>query len=155
METAALRRTYDVLLAEVAAGGFGPPPAGALDAGQIVAHLAANDELMSEATEAVLAGSEFAYYDLVDIHRPQLDALTARHGGLAGLIRLFRETSQRLCGLTEQLGPAAGTLVETHLREGAELTVAEALPWGRVLDLHGRVHLPLHLAQLRALRPTG
>lgn len=156
MEAAALRRTYDVLLAEVEAGGFGPPADGALSAEQIVAHLAVNDELMSGATEAVLAGAGYAYYDLVDIHRPQLDSLVVEHGGLPGLTLLFRETSRRLCGLTERLGPAAQTLVETHLREGVELTVDEALPWGRTLDLHGRVHLPLHLAQLRALRtPVG
>jgi hypothetical protein len=47
METAELRRTYDVLLAEVDGGGFGPPQDGELSAEQILAHLAANDELMS------------------------------------------------------------------------------------------------------------
>jgi hypothetical protein len=152
MEAAELRRTYDVLLDEVGAGRFGPPPDGGLSAEQIVAHLALNDELMSEATEAVLAGSRYAYYDLEDVHRPQLDALAAQHGGLPGLTVLLGETSRRLCALTERLGPAAQTLVETHLREGVDLTVDEALPWGRTLDLHGRVHLPMHLAQLRALR---
>ncbi|MEV0325461.1 hypothetical protein AB0H63_03295 [Micromonospora echinospora] len=155
METAELRRTYDVLLAEAEAGGFGPPRDGGLSAEQIVAHLAVNDELMSEATEAVIAGSTYAYYDLEDIHRPQLDAVVVQHGGMAGLITLFGETSRRLCALADQLGPAARTLVETHLREGFELRVDEALPWGRTLDLHGRVHLPLHLAELRALRTTG
>ncbi|MBO4144007.1 hypothetical protein J5U46_28100, partial [Micromonospora tulbaghiae] len=70
MDVAELRQAYDELLAEIDAGGFGPPPEGQLSAEQIVAHLAANDELMSEATEAVLAGSPFAYYDLDTIHRP-------------------------------------------------------------------------------------
>ena len=63
METAELRRAYDVLLAEADAGGFGPPPSGELTAEQVVAHLAANDELLTEATEAVIAGSPWAYYD--------------------------------------------------------------------------------------------
>lgn len=152
MESGELRRTYDEVLAEVDAGGFGEPPEGELSAEQIVAHLAANDELMSEATEAVLAGSPFAYYDLDTIHRPQLDALASECGGLDGLATLLRATSQKLCTLVDRLGDAAETPVDTVLREGADLDVDESLPWGRAVDLHTRVHLPMHLAQLRALR---
>ncbi len=148
-----MRRVYDELLAEVDAGGFGAPPEGELSAEQILAHLAANDELMSEATEAVLAGSPFAYYDLETIHRPQLDALVSACGGLDGLATLLRATSQKLCVLADRLNPAAAaTPVDTHLREGFDLTVSEPMPWGRTLDLHSRVHLPMHLAQLRVLR---
>jgi hypothetical protein len=152
VDAAELRRAYEAVLAEVDAGGFGPPAEGELSAEQIVAHLAASDELMSEATEAVLAGSPFAYYDLETIHRPQLDALVSACGGLDGLAALLRATSQKLCTLAERLGPAAETPVETVLREGFDLDVADTLPWGRTLDLHIRVHLPMHLAQLRALR---
>ncbi|MGC4894689.1 hypothetical protein [Micromonospora sp. DT31] len=152
VDAPALRRAYDELFAEIDAGGFGPPAEGDLSAEQVVAHLAANDELMSETTEAVLAGSPFAYYDLDTIHRPQLDALVSECGGLDGLAALFRVTSRRLCALADQLGPAVETPVETVLREGFDLDVDDALPWGRTLDLHVRVHLPMHLAQLRALR---
>jgi hypothetical protein len=152
MESAELRRAYEVLLAEVDAGGFGPPPPGELSAEQVVAHLAANDELLTEATEAVIAGSPWAYYDLEAIHRPQLDALVSEYGGLAGLATRLRATSQRLCALTERLGTKAETPVETHLREGLDLVVDESLPWGRTLDIHGRVHLPTHTEQLRSLR---
>ncbi|GAB3139012.1 hypothetical protein GCM10027290_07400 [Micromonospora sonneratiae] len=155
METAELRRAYDVLLAEVEAGGFGAPPAGELTAEQVVAHLAVNDELLTEATEAVIAGSPWAYYDIESIHRPQLDALVARHGGLIGLATLLRESSQKLCELTAHLGVKAETPVWTHIREGFELRVDEPLPWGRTLDIHGRVHLPVHTEQLRSMRPVS
>ncbi|MFC4020396.1 hypothetical protein ACFOW4_20970 [Micromonospora sp. GCM10011542] len=153
MESGRLREAYGELLAEVTAGGFAPPPQGQLSAEQIVAHLAANDELMIQATEALLAGAPFAYYELEeDVHRPQLDALVAEQGGLSGLAGLLRGTSERLCALVDRLGPAALTPVETHLREGFDLRVDESLPWSRTLDLHVRVHLPKHLAQLRMLR---
>ncbi|MEV4200263.1 hypothetical protein [Micromonospora globbae] len=152
MDSGRLRRAYEEVLAEIDAGGFGPPPEGQLSAEQIVAHLAANDELMVEATEAVLAGSPYAYYDLETIHRPQVDALVAQYGGLDGLAALLRGTSQKLCTLTDRLGLAAETPVDTHLREGYDLNVDEPLPWGRTLDLHATVHLPKHLAQLRLLR---
>ncbi|MFD6683263.1 MULTISPECIES: hypothetical protein [Micromonospora] len=152
MESGALRRAYDGVFGEIDAGGFGPPPEGSLGAEQIVAHLVANDELMIQATEALLAGSTFAYYDLDDMHRPQLDALVAEQGGLRGLTALLHGTSERLCALVDQLGLEAETPVETRLREGIDLTVDEPLPWSRTLDLHTRVHLPKHQAQLRLLR---
>lgn len=152
MDSAALGRAYDELLAEVAAGGFGPAPHGRFGAEQIIAHLVANDELMIEATEAVLAGSPYAYYDLEVVHRPQVDALVAEFGGLDGLDTRLRATSRQLVALVDRLGPAAGTPVDTHLREGYDLAVDGPLPWGRVLDLHARVHLPKHRAQLRVLR---
>ncbi|MFC8848665.1 MULTISPECIES: hypothetical protein [unclassified Micromonospora] len=168
MDSAGLRRAYDEVLAELAAGGFEPPGDGELSAEQIVAHLVANDELMTEATEAVLAGSPFAYYDLDAVHRPQLDALVAEYAGpagsaepvgsaglaaLGGLAARLRATSWRFCALVDRLGPAAQTPVETRLHEDVDLRVDETLPWARTLDLHARVHLPKHLAQLRALRP--
>ncbi|MCO1599468.1 hypothetical protein M8C17_30360 [Micromonospora sp. RHAY321] len=153
MESGGLRRAYDAVFAEIDdEAGFGPPPEGQLSAEQIVAHLVANDELMVQATEALLAGSAFAYYDLDDIHRPQLDALVAEQGGLRGLTALLHGTSDRLCALVDQLGLEADTPVETHLREGFDLIVDEPLPWSRTLDLHTRVHLPKHQAQLHMLR---
>lgn len=152
MDTADLRRAYDALLAEVEIGDFRPPPEGEWTAEEVVAHIAANDELMTEATEAVIAGSPWVCYNHNAIHRPQLDGLIADCGGLPGLTRLLRTTSRRLCDLTEHLGEKSAALVDTHIRDGFELRIDEQLPWGRTLDIHGRVHLPAHTDQLRALR---
>ncbi|MBM0234251.1 hypothetical protein JNW91_21845 [Micromonospora sp. STR1_7] len=153
MESGGLRRAYGGVFAEIDAGDLGPAPAGQLSAEQIVAHLVANDELMIQATQALLAGAPFAYYELEeDVHRPQLDALVAEQGGLRGLTAVLHDTSDRLCALVDQLGLAADTPVETHLREGFDLRVDEPLPWSRTLDLHARVHLPKHQAQLHLLR---
>ncbi|ROT31665.1 hypothetical protein [Micromonospora sp. HM5-17] len=154
MEAAELRRAYDDLLTEVTAGGFGPPPPGGLTAEQVVAHLAANDELMIEATEAVLAGSPWTYYDAQSTLPPQVDAMAVHPAGLSGLVAWLQTTSGRLCALLDRLGPAAETPVECHLREGTALAVEESLPWGRMLDIHGRIHLAIHREELRALRPT-
>jgi len=152
METAELRRAYADLLVEVAAGGFGPPPPGELTAAQVVVHLAANDELLTEVTEAVLAGSPWAYYDARPTLRPRLDAMVPPDAGLPELAARLRGTSERLCALVDRLGPEAETPVDSHLREGFELHIEESLPWGRMLDIHGRLHLPAHLDQLRGLR---
>ncbi|WLS46061.1 hypothetical protein Q3V37_01870 [Micromonospora profundi] len=152
MESGGLRQAYGGVLAELDAGEFGAAPAGQLSAEQIVAHLVANDELMIQATEALLAGSPYAYYDLDDMHRPQLDALVAEQGGMRGLTALLHGTSERLCALVDQLGLNAETPVATCLREGPDLDIDEPLPWSRTLNLHAKVHLPKHQAQLHALR---
>jgi hypothetical protein len=155
MDAAELRQAYEVLLAEAETGGFGPPAPGEWSAEQVVAHVAANDELLVEATEAVIAGSPYVCYDHNSIHRPQLDALVAECGGMAGLVARVRGSSHRLCDLVGRLGPHSATSVDTNIRDGDEIVVNEPLPWGRTLDIHGRVHLPRHTNQLRALRPTG
>jgi hypothetical protein len=150
-----LRAAYDDLLAEVDRGGFHPPSDGGLTAEQIVAHLVANDELLIEATEAAIAGSTWAYYDAETVHRPQLDAMTTEYGGLDGLTTLLRATSRKLCALAERLGTGEETLVDTHIHEGFDLNIDELLPWGRTLDIHGRIHLPGHTGQLRGLRDAA
>ena len=155
MNAAELRQAYDVLLAEAETGGFGPPPPGEWTAEQVVAHIAANDELLIEATEAVVAGSPFAYYNHNAIHTPQLDGLVAECGGVAGLADRVRGSSRRLCELVAQLGAKSSTPVDTNIRDGDNIVIDEPLPWGRLIDIHGRVHLPAHTNQLRSLRPTG
>ena len=84
MESAALRQTYDLLLAEIDAGGFAATPQGDghLSAEEIVAHLVINDELMIEASQALLAGSNWADYDLDAVHRPQLDEVVTAVPGV-------------------------------------------------------------------------
>lgn len=154
MDAAELRQAYEVLLAEAETGGFGPPPPGEWTAEQVVAHIAANDELLIEATEAVIAGSPYVCYNHNSIHRPQLDALVAECYGIAGLAARVRTSSGRLSELVERLGPRSSTPVDTNIRDGDEIVINEPLPWGRTIDIHGRVHLPLHTDQLRALRPT-
>jgi hypothetical protein len=155
MDAAELRTAYDVLLAEAEAGGFGPPPPGEWTAEQVVAHVAANDELLAEATEAVIAGSPYVCYNHNSIHRPQLDALVAECEGMSGLVERVRGSSRRLCELVERLGARSSMPVDTNIRDGDEIVVSEPLPWGRTIDIHGRVHLPWHTDQLRVLRPTG
>lgn len=152
MNGAELQRAYDLLLAELEAGGFVSPPPGEWSAEQVAAHIVANDELLLRITDAVLAGSPWAYYNHNELHTRQLDALIDEHGGLPGLIAALRESGPRVCAYVDRLGIRGETLVHTLMRDGFALRVDEPLPWERVLDLHGRVHLPLHIEQLRALR---
>jgi hypothetical protein len=155
MDAAALHRAYERFLAEADTGGFGPPPSGEWTAEQVVAHVAANDELLIEATEAVIAGSPYVCYNHNSIHRPQLDALVAECGDIPGLAVRVRSSSGRLCELVDRLGAKSSTSVDTTIRDGNEIVISEPLPWGRTIDIHGRVHLPWHVEQLRALRRSA
>jgi cytosine/adenosine deaminase-related metal-dependent hydrolase len=152
MDTADLRRAYESLFAEAAAGGFGRPPAGEWTAEQVVAHVAANDLLLAETTTAVLAGDPKAYYNHDAIDAARLDALVTEHGDLAALVELARGTSGALFALVERLGEQGDIPVHTHIRDGGEVMVDQPVPWGRVLELHASGHLPLHVEQLRSLR---
>lgn len=148
-----LRRAYDDFLAEVDAGGFGPPPPGEWSAEQIVAHVAVNDSLLCAATEAVLGGHSRPYYNHDSIDEEQLNAVIKDYPDLASLTVLVRAGGQRLCQLAERLdADRAVTPVHTHIRDGAVVRVDQLLPWARVIGLHRRLHLPAHANQLRALR---
>jgi hypothetical protein len=107
METDKLRQAYQDLFAEAAAGGFGSPPAGEWTVEQVLAHVAANDQLLAETTEAVLAGDPKAYYNHDAIDRARLDVLVAEHGDLAGLVELACGTSAALFALADRLGGRA------------------------------------------------
>jgi hypothetical protein len=152
MDTSRLREAYEALFAEAAAGGFGPPPPGEWTAEQVVAHVAANDRLLAQATEAVLAGDPKAYYNHEAIDVARLDALVAEHGDLTRLVELARGTSATLFSLAERLGDREGTPVHTYIRDGDRVMVDQPVPWGQVLELNASGHLPVHIQQLRSLR---
>ena len=57
MDTTTLRSAYASLIGEARQGGFGEPPEGEWNADQIIAHVAANDELLATTTRQVLDGA--------------------------------------------------------------------------------------------------
>jgi hypothetical protein len=152
MDTADLRQAYEVLCAEAAAGGFGPPPTGEWTAEQVVAHVATNDRLLAETTEAVLAGDPKAYYNHDAIDAARLDTVVAERGDLGGLVELVRATSAALVALAERLDEQNDLPVHTQIRDGDHMMVDQPLPWGQVLAMHASAHLPIHTRQLRSLR---
>jgi len=150
-----LRDAYETLFTELAGGGFGAPPPGEWSAELVVAHVATNDGLLAEATEAVLAGDARPYYNHDAVDTPALESAVASRGGdLTVLAQWARTSADRLCELAERLGLGASgeTMVQFHVEDGGEVVVDRPLPWATVLDIHATVHLPSHTDQLRALR---
>src|SRR5689334_11571160 len=113
MDTTSLRQGYAELLAEARRGGFGQPRAGEWTAEQIIAHVAANDELLAEATENVLSGRRQAYYNHEAVDSEKLAEIVAAHGSLEALADWLEKTSDRLVGLAARLDEKMPTMVHT------------------------------------------
>ncbi|GIH06792.1 hypothetical protein Rhe02_48590 [Rhizocola hellebori] len=152
MDTTSLRQGYAELIAEARRGGFGQPPAGEWSAEQIIAHVAANDELLAETTEHVLSGNRRAYYNHDAVDTAKLTEIVAAHGNLEALTDWLEKTSSRLVELAGRLDEKMPTMVHTTIRDGDLTRVDQPWPWPRAIKVQAGHHLPAHLAQLRALR---
>jgi hypothetical protein len=152
MDTTSLRQGYAELIAEARRGGFGPPREGEWTAEQIIAHVAANDELLAEATESVLNGHRRAYYNHDAVDTARLAEIVAAHGSLEALTDWLEKTSSRLIELAARVDEKMPTMVHTTIRDGNITRVDQPWPWPRAFKVQAGHHLPAHLAQLRALR---
>ncbi len=149
MDTTVLRAAYTELIAEARLGGFGDPPPGQWSAQQIIAHVAANDELLATATAHVLNGDGQPYYNHDAINTERLDELIALK---PDLVAWLEETSARLCDLADRLPDDDQTMVHTQIIDGTHTRVDEPWPWPKALVVQAKVHVPAHLAQLIELR---
>lgn len=155
MQTDDLDAAYQRFVAEVAAGGFGAPPAGEWSAQQLAAHVALNDALLAEAIEQVLAGRDARFDNSTAVDWPKVTAFADEHGGLAGTIEALRASSARLCAVAGRLAdPQAAAEIAVHIVDGVEVAVDRPMPIGRLLAIQASFHLPAHTDQLRALRPA-
>jgi hypothetical protein len=144
---------YATFIAELEAGGFGEPTDGGWRAEQIAAHVARNQELLIEVTDAVLH-DEPATYDNADATGSDLDQYVRSYGGLGGLADRLAVTTITLRELAAQLGERGLTEVPVLIRDGGETVIDQPVPWAKLLEIDATGHLPRHLAQLRALRPA-
>lgn len=149
MDTTSLRAAYAELIEEAKRGGFGEPPPGQWDARQIVAHVAANDDLLARATRQVLEGDPQAYYNHDAIDTARLDELIVHH---SDVVAWLERTSAELCGLVDRLPETDETMVHTQIIDGEHTRVDRPWPWPKAFVVQAKVHLPAHLSQLIELR---
>ncbi len=142
---------YDEVLA-LARGPEQAPSPGEWDRAQVLAHLAVNDALLAEVTEAILAGRPARYDNKSAIDGQSLRAFA---GDAAGdLPERVRAAGRRLVAAASRLTrEQRETLVPARIVDGDEVVLDQAVPWGLLLDTGATRHLPLHAEQLRSLRP--
>jgi hypothetical protein len=150
MDATSLESTYRAILDLAEHGSFGEPPAGEWGPALVLAHLAANDEVLLEAVRAVLAGVDDARYD----NRPAVEEGRLRqYGDLPAVIDRLESSSHQLVDLASQLSDGqAAREIAVRIEDDGEVAVDGPLALGRLLDLHATVHLPSHLSQLEGLR---
>lgn len=151
VDAAELRKAYAEFVAEAEAGGFGPPPAGAWGAEQIVAHVARNDEELIGVTAALLGGQQPRFHNHGATDDAEIAGYVESVGDLGALVDVVRGTGERLCALVERADDLS-VPVPTSIRDGGRQVIDEPVPWGRLITIQARQHLPGHTEQLRALR---
>jgi hypothetical protein len=153
MDTTELRSAYAAFLELARTGEFGTPTAG-WDARHVVAHVAANDELLAAVTRQVLAGTAERYYNHDAIDTARLASLIGDRT-LGELADWAFSASTQLCDLLEGLPEDDHSLVHAHIQDGDTTAFDQPVPWHRFMTVQARRHLPLHTSQLRALRAPG
>jgi hypothetical protein len=149
MDTSSLESVYERILEMAASSDFAAPAEG-WPAELVLAHLAVNDDALIDALRDVLANKPTHRYDnSAAIDEERLRA----QGGLAEVIDKLRTSSRQVCDLARQLGPLEDTPVEVHIKDGDDMVIdGETWPIGRLVQVHGEMHLPGHLSQLEGLR---
>ncbi len=145
---------YADFIAELEAGGFGEPVDGGWTAEQIAAHVARNHEALIVATDAVLAGDEVSFNNDEQCRTQELDAYARDYGSLRGIADRIAVTAVTLREQAARLDERGLVEVPVHLRDGDRVLIEAPMPWAKLLEIDATVHVPGHLAQLRALRPN-
>lgn len=150
----ALAQAQDALLAEAGAGGFGPPEGAHWDAEHVLAHLVVNERLIEQVSLALAAGEDPDYDNAPGQDGFVLDTTIAEAGGLPGLIAVLRQAFTDVRAAAEALtDQQRARLVHVRIWHEGHRVVDSPQPWwGFAVGASTRVHLPAHLAQLRALR---
>jgi hypothetical protein len=120
--------------------------------GDVLAHLIANDRLMTRALRSVLDGAVEPFDNLDAIDLAALRALADDLGGTAGLAGGLEASSRELLALAGRLDEAqAATLLPVRIVDGDEVFLDRPIPVAGLLATQARAHLPMHERQLSEL----
>ena len=146
---------YATFFEEAERGGFGPPPDGEWDAGQVVAHVALNDLAMTAVAQAIVQGrGELVFANEVCQDRAVLDAFVQDAGDLSQLVARARSISAVARAATARLDRSRlATPVHCRMLHDGTVVLDEPVHWGRIaVHTQATRHLPAHTGQLRDLR---
>ena len=151
MDTSEMWRNYASVIELARGGGFRAPAEG-WSAEQVIAHLAANDELFLAVGEAIGRGERPDYDNLASVTEWLLERRVAEAGGMAALVDKLEATSARLIVHAESLTrDEAAAQVRFHVFHDGHTLVDEVRSWGDIVAGQGNIHIPIHIRQLRAL----
>jgi len=157
MDVQELRSAYDRFFDLAEHSGFKEPAPGEWSALEIVAHVAFNDVLLADVTEALADGAGRSYDDQPSYANTPvataagLDALVAGRS-YAEVLLLAKQNAERLVGAAARLDEqAAGTLIPSRIVDAGQAVLDQPVPWGALLQTQARRHIPMHTNQLESL----
>ncbi len=151
MSTTQIEAAYEPFAAALRAGGFSDPDTG-WTAGQIGAHIALNNELLSQAAETLHETGTASYDNHPVVDDDGLLDYARQCGGLAGLADAVRASAARLARCYENLTEEERERpVPALIVDGGQLVNDQPMPLGHLIIGNGDFHLAMHMAQLQAL----
>jgi hypothetical protein len=151
VSTTQIEEAYEPFAAALRAGGFGEPDTG-WTAGQIGAHIALNNELLSQAAETLHETGAASYDNHAAIDDEGLLGYAQQCGGLGGLADAVQASAARLArayqNLTEEERERP---VPALIVDGGQVVADEPMPLGHLIPGNGDFHLAMHLTQLQSL----
>lgn len=147
----ALAASYNALLAEAAAGGFADPPHG-WSAAVILAHVAVNDELLTQVTQAVAQGISPPYDNSAASDEVNLRAYADRLGWDGLLVEVRRGADALMTAASALTAEQGQRLVDARIVEDGAVVMDDIVPWIRILMAHAHHQLPAYTRRLVGLR---
>jgi hypothetical protein len=146
-----LNASYDALLAEAAAGGFADPAQG-WSAAMILAHVALNDRLLTAVTRALCNGLSQPYDNAPTTDAANLRAYADRVGWEGLLDEVRSGANELMAAATAMTAEQGQRLVDSRIVDDGAMVMNDAVPWARIVMVHGQHHVPERRRQLAALR---
>jgi uncharacterized protein YciI len=149
--TGSLESAYAPFTASLLAGGFPAPEDGEWPAEFVAAHVAINNDAISDAAEAVARGQEVVYDNAPSVDNGELARYVERVGGLVGLAEEIQRSAAHLDLAYAALGELAQTSIHVRIRDGNEVAYDGPMLIGAFVEGNATRHLDLHHEQLKAL----
>jgi len=147
-----LEVSYATFVASLRAGGFHPPEPGEWSVELVAAHVAANNDLIAQAAEAVARGEETVYDNAASVDEAALARLVDEAVGLRGLAAEVERSADRLAAAYRALGAAREAAIHVHIEDNGDVVRDGPLPIGAFIEGNASFHLDAHHEQIRLLQ---
>lgn len=151
MDDNSIEVSYEPFVAALRQGGFQAPAEG-WPAELVAAHVARNNDLISDVAEQVVAGLAPSYDNRSAVEEAELQALADGLGGLDGLATAVEASARRLGLALAALDEKSGEqLVPCLIVDSARVVFDEPMTVRSLVEGNASYHLEMHLEQLKAL----
>jgi hypothetical protein len=153
MDTSDLRAAYDRFLGTaLSSADCDASDEAGWTVAMVVAHIAANDQLITAHLRRAMAGEPTTYDNRTVYRASDLRPIVDAHPDVRTQVDDARRSSSEVLALAEQMDEDVAALAfQTSIQDGDTVEMDGPMPLAGLLGAQVRVHLPLHTAQIEAL----